>query len=129
MRSQQSPDAFSLVELVIALAILSIGLVGAMRVFPVGLRASERAEVDSRAAMAGQRAIESLKLLSWDELAIAETTSEDDDFTITTSITEMDLDDLVDTNRLKAIEVIVQSTRGGRTRELELVTYVRRDAS
>ena len=116
-------------ELVIALAILSIGLVGAMQVFPVGLRASERAEVNSRAAMAGQRTIELLKLLPWDELAIAVTTNEDDDFTITTSITELDLDHLVDTTRVKAIEVIVQSTRRGRTRELELVTHVRRDSS
>ena len=124
-----SPTGFSLVELVIALAILSIGLVGSMRVFPVGLRASERAEVNSRAAMTGQRTIELLKLLSWDELAIAVTTTEEDDFTITTSITELDLGDLVDTTRLKAIEVIVQSTRRGKTRELEFVTYVRRDSS
>ena len=50
--------AFSLVELVIAMAILGVGIVGAMRVFPIGLRASRRAEVRSRAVIVAQRTLE-----------------------------------------------------------------------
>ena len=57
------PTGFSLIELVIAMGILSVGLVGAMRVFPIGLRASQRSELSSRAAIAAQRTLESVKLL------------------------------------------------------------------
>ena len=121
--------AFSLVEIVIALAILSVGLVGAMRVFPLGLRASQRAEQNSRAVIAAQRAIESLKLKSWDELAEGETTLQEDGFDVTTRITPLSLDAIVDPARLKTIEVTVRSGSAGRPRELTVITYVRRDTS
>ena len=117
---------FSLVELVISMAILSIGLVGAMRVFPVGLRASQRAEVSSRAAILAQRTIEALKLNAWDELQEGETTSEEDDFEVTTRIAPPPaLAQLVDPTRLKVIEVTVRSVEGGRSRALTFITYLR----
>jgi prepilin-type N-terminal cleavage/methylation domain-containing protein len=50
---------FSLIEVLISMAILSIGIVGAIRVFPVGLRASQRAELAARATQAGERTRES----------------------------------------------------------------------
>ena len=121
------PRAFSLIELVIALAILSVGLVGAMRVFPLGLRASQRAEQSSRAVIAAQRAIETLKLKSWDELAEGRTSVQEDGFDVTTRITHLNLDALVDPTRLKAIEVAVRSAPPGPPRELTFVTYLRRE--
>ena len=122
--------AFSLIELVIAMAILSVGLVGAMRVFPLGLRASQRAEVNSRAAIAAQRAIESLKLKPWEELEEGETTAAEGGFDVTTRITRPVLKDLVDPTRLKTVEVHVRSVKAGAPpRELTFITYVRRDSS
>ena len=121
------PSAFSLVELVISMAILSVGLVGAMRVFPVGLRASQRSEVSSRAALIGQRTIESLKLKPWDALADGEATTTDEGVEVTTRISRPQVAGLVDPTRLKAIEVTVQAGEAGRTRELTFVTYVRRE--
>ena len=122
--------AFSLIELVIAMAILSVGLVGAMRVFPLGLRASQRAEVNSRAAIAAQRAIESLKLKPWEELEEGETTVAEGGFDVTTRITRPVLKDLVDPTRLKTVEVRVRSVKAGAPpRELTFITYVRRDSS
>jgi len=122
--------AFSLVELVIALAILSVGLVGAMRVFPVGLRASQRAEFSSRAAIAAQRTIESLKLQPWDSLAEGETTSELDAFDVATRISQpASMEPLVDPSRLKTVQVSVQGEEGGRVRTITFVTYLRRDSS
>lgn len=109
------------------MAILSVGLVGAMQVFPVGLRASQRAERHSRAAIVAQRIIESLKLEPWDALTEGETTSEEDGFDVTTRITEPAPELLVDPSRLKAIEVSVQFTQDGRQRTLTFMTYVRRD--
>ena len=121
------PRAFSLVEVVVALAILSVGLVGAMRVFPLGLRASQRAEQSNRGVIAAQRAIESLKLKSWDELVEGETTAQDDGFNLTTRIGRPNLDAIVDPTRLKVIEVTVRSVPTGRARELTFITYARRE--
>ena len=127
--SVKSAPAFSLVEVVIALAILSVGLVGAMRVFPLGLRASQRAEQSSQGVIAAQRAIESLKLKSWDELVEGETTAQDAGFDITTRIGRPNLDAIIDPTRLKVIEVTVRSApQAGRARELTFITYVRREA-
>ena len=121
--------AFSLIELIISIAILSIGLIGAMRVFPVGLRASARSEKSSRATITAQRVIESLKLQRWDELAEGETTAEEDGFDVMTRISQPKLEGLVDATRVKAVEVTVQWTQDGRPRQLSFLTYVRRPPS
>jgi len=109
------------------MAILAVGLVGAMRVFPVGLRASRRAEQSSRAVLAAQRALEALKLSAWDALVIGQTQVTEDGFTVTSQITQPDSQHLVDPTRIKAIEVIVQWEERGRVRELVFMTYLRRD--
>ena len=121
--------AFSLIELMISMAILSVGLIGAMRVFPMGLRASQRAELNSRAAIVAQRTIEMLKLKSWDDLALKETTEQDDGFSVTTRISQPVIDPLADAGRLKAIEVRVEMVQDGRSRQLVFLTYVRRETS
>ena len=121
--------AFSLVELLISMAILSVGLVGAMRVFPMGLRASLRAERHSRAALVAQRTIESLKLKPWEALAEGEATAEEDGFEVTTRISQPALPDLGDAGRLKAIEVRLRFVQDGRPRELTFLTYVRQEPS
>ena len=123
-------SAFSLIELVIAMGILSVGLVGAMRVFPIGLRASQRSELNSRAAIAAQRTLESVKLTAWSELAEGETAAQDGDLQLTTRVGRPDLaEPLVDPDRLKRIEVSVRSTQTPRSRTLTFVTYLRRDTS
>ncbi len=111
------------------MGILLVGVIGAMRVFPVGLRASHRAELHSRAAMVAQRTIESLKLKGWDELSEAGTTAQDDGFDVTTRVSKTSVEPLTDTERLKTVEVDVQIIQDGRPRTLTFVTYVRQDAS
>ena len=120
---------FSLVELVIALSILAVGLVGAMRVFPVGLRASQRTEMRSRAALVAQRTLESLKVASWASLDEGETRQEQPPFAIVTRIAQPRPEHLTDLAALKALEVTVEWTQEGRVRSLTFVTYVRRSAS
>ena len=120
---------FSLIELMISMAILSVGLIGAMRVFPMGLRASQRAELNSRAAIVAQRTIEMLKLKPWDELALKEATSQDDGFAVTTRIGQPVIEPLTDAGRLKTVEVSVELTQDGTPRQLVFLTYVRRDTS
>jgi len=124
IRNPQS--AFSLVEVVISIAILSVGLIGAIRVFPVGLRASQRAELLSRATLAAERTVESLKLRSWDELPLGESTSREEPFDLAVSIDQPTPEGVVDSSRLKRISVTVSWTQEGRPRSLSVVTYVRR---
>ena len=109
--------------MVISLAILSVGIVGAMRVFPVGLRASQRSELNSRATIAAQQTLESIKLKSCDQLAPQETKAKE--FLVSLAIHEPSLQHLADPNRLKAVDVTVQWSQDGRSRALTFVTYVR----
>ena len=120
---------FSLIEIIIAIGILSVGLLGAMRVFPLGLHASQRTELSSRATMLAQRTLEKLKLTSWSQLADGETATNEDPFEVVTQITAGPLEELVDPTRLKQIVVTVRWEEDHRPRTLAFVTYLRRDAS
>jgi hypothetical protein len=111
------------------MAILSVGLFAGIRVFPVGLGASKRAEMRSRATFAAQRTIESMKLTPWDDLGAGETTAEVDAFTVATRISQPTLEGLVDSTRLKAVEVSVAWTQDGRSRQITFVTYLRKPSS
>ena len=124
-----APNAFSLIELIISMAILSVGLFAGIRVFPVGLGASKRAELRSRAAFAAQRTIESLKLAPWDDLAEGETTTGTDGFGVTTRISQPALEGLVGVTQLKAVEVTVQWSQDSRSRTLTFLTYLRKPTS
>ena len=120
---------FSLIELVLSLAILSIGLVGAIRVFPVGLRASHRAELSSLATLAAERTLESLKLNAWEELVVGESTSRDDPFDIVVSVGQPVLSGLVDPTRVKRLIVTVGWVQEGRSRSLSMATYAHRPST
>lgn len=52
---------FSVIEVIVALTILGIGLVGMIQLFPVGLESSRRAENETRAAILAQEILEGLK--------------------------------------------------------------------
>ena len=119
----RADKGFSLVELVISMAILAVGLVGAMRVFPIGLRASQRAEVRSRVGIVAQRTLESLKLKPCSELEEGEATAEG--FAVTTRIVEPDLGPFVDPARLKAVEVMIGPAKDGGGAGVTFMTYFR----
>lgn len=115
---------FSLVEVVVSLAILSVGLLAAMRVFPMGLRASQRSERSSRAVMAAQRTIESLKLKPWSELVDGATSVTDGPYTITVRVAAPAVEELSDPSRLKAVDVVVAWEEDGRPRRATFVTHL-----
>ena len=115
--------AFSLIELTIALAILGVGLVGAIRVFPVGLQASRRSEMSSRAVMTAQQTLESIKLESCQALAETDTTA--GSFTVGLHLSTPQSTRLVDPTRLTAVEETVTWTQDGRSRAMTFITYLR----
>ena len=110
----------------IALSILGVGIVGAVRVFPVGLHASQRAEHMSRAAIVAERTIEQLKLSDWEQLVEGSATSAEAPFDVTVVIDEPDAEGLTDLSALKRISVTVSWTQEGRQKSLVVVTYVQR---
>jgi len=121
---------FTLIELLIAMSILSVGIVGAMQVFPVGLKASQRSKMKSRAALVAQRSIEFLKLKSWDDLVEGESSETIDEFEVTSRIRLLSFESFIDSSRMKAFEVEVGWTENDRARRLVFVTYaVRGEAS
>ena len=122
-------SGFSLVEVVIAIAILAVGLVGSMRVFPMGLRASRRAEELSRATLLAERTMAAAKLLSWDELSVGSSTTTEEDATATVTIDHPEVEDLMDPASLKRVSVSVRWSQEGRERTLGLVTYLRHPPS
>lgn len=117
---------FSLVELVIALSILGIGLIGAMRVFPVGLRASQRAELRSRAAFIAQQTLEPLKVADWNQLTEGETRKEIKPFVIVTAISPAQPEHVNSASVLKQVDVSVQWQQEGKPRTQSFATYLRR---
>ena len=120
-------SGFSLIELVISMGILTVGLLGAMRVFPLGLRASRRTEMNSRATILAQRTLEALKLEGWEELTIGERKATEDPFDVTTRLRTLQLDSVVDPERVREVVVTVRWDEDERPRSLSFMTYIRRD--
>ncbi len=86
---RRGPKAFTLVELVIALAVLIIGLVGIIAVIPLGQKSAKDAAIISRAAMVASEKISEIKAYGYsrvteDPLPFALSGTKDDiDWTIT----------------------------------------------
>lgn len=123
-RALEPRAAFTLLEIIIALAVMSIGLFGAIRVFPLGLRASVRAEQSSRATMLAQRAMEELKLAPWNQLHPGETVQDLEGFQLTTAIQTPAVNGLVNAAQLKTILITVRWQENQRPRSLAFTTYV-----
>ncbi len=61
VRAHRARRAFTVLEVIVALTILGIGMLGLIRLFPMGLEASTRAADNTRAAILAQQLMESLK--------------------------------------------------------------------
>lgn len=121
---------FSLLELIIAVAVLAIGLVGILQIFPVGLRASRRSGMITKAAFLAQNKIEEVKITGFD--AIQELppkiplSGSEGDFEWEIAIDEVDLEGLDSTDDIRQITVTVSWPERNRTRSKDFLTYVTR---
>ncbi len=126
--SDKSNKGFSLLELIIAIAVLAIGLVGVLQIFPIGLRASQTAGMLTKASFLAQNKIEDIKLAGFD--AIIELppkipmSGKDRDFEWTVKIDEASLEGIESGGDIRKVMVTITWPERNTTRSKEFITYV-----
>lgn len=119
---------FSLLELIIAIAVLAVGLVGVLQIFPVGLRASQAAGMITKASFLAQNKIEDVKLAGFD--AIAELppkipiAGKEGDFDWAIKIEDVSLEGVDSSYDMRKVTVTVSWTERNATRSKDFIIYV-----
>ena len=119
---------FSLLELIIAIAVLAVGLVGVLQIFPIGLMASQRAGIMTKAAFLAQNKIEDIKLAGFD--AITELppkiplSGKDGDFEWNIKIDDVNLEGIENSSEMRKVTVILTWPERNTTRSKDFITYV-----
>ncbi len=119
---------FSLLELIIAIAVLAVGLVGVLQIFPIGLRASQRAGMMTKASFLAQNKIEDVKLAGFD--AITELppkiplSGRDEDFEWAIEIDNILLEGVESSDDMRKVIITVTWPERNTTRSKEFITYV-----
>jgi prepilin-type N-terminal cleavage/methylation domain-containing protein len=121
---------FSLLELIIAIGVLAVGLVGILQIFPIGLRASQRAGMLTKAAFLAQNKIEEVKMSGFEAVTALppkiQLSGSDGDFEWVISIDKVNLEGLTDNNDVRKITVTISWIERSRTRSKDFITYVTR---
>ncbi len=123
-------NGFSLLELIIAIGVLAIGLVGVLQIFPIGLRASYRSGMTTKAAFLAQNKIEEIKTLGFEDIAELPPkiplSGSDGDFEWGIFIDKIGLDGLESAEDIRKIRVSVSWVERNRTRTKDFITYITR---
>ena len=124
----QRKNGFSLLELIIAIAVLAIGLVGILQIFPVGLRASYRSGMLTKAAFLAQNKVEEAKMAGFDALTELPPkiplSGTEGDFDWEISIDDVELDGLESSENMRKLTVVITWVERNRTRSKDFVTYI-----
>ncbi len=125
-----SKFGFTLVEVVIALVILSIGLLATMTMFPVGLRAGRRATALTESALLAGRVLEEVRLAGYDRM-IADPpavplSGEEGRYAYQVVLSEPTLDGVEPSAAVRRIDLTISWQEEGATRRETFVTYVSR---
>jgi len=122
---------FSLLELIIAIGVLAIGLVGVLQIFPVGLRASYRSGMITKAAFLAKNKTEGAKIAGFDALTELPPkiplSGTEGDFEWEIFIDEIELEGLESTDDIRKLTVTVNWIERNRKRSKDFITYVTRE--
>ena len=119
---------FSLLELIIAIGVLAIGLVGVLQIFPIGLRASYRSGMLTKAAFLAQNKMEEVKMSGFDAIIALPPkillSGTEGDFDWGIFIDEVGLDGVESSDDIRKVTVTVSWIERQRRRSKDFVTYV-----
>ena len=121
-------NAFTLLEIVIALAILAIGLIGILSLFPVGFEASRRASMLTEATIHAQQKMEEFKRAGYDYLDTTYPTpapSGYTDFTDNSGLAwQVTVAEIDPPGNLKSVTLDIQWREKGANKSETFVTYI-----
>lgn len=120
MQAVRGHKGFTLVEVLIAAAILAVGLLALVSAFPVGYVDVTTSGGQSKATAYAQQMLEQLKNQPFTPSAAAQTDTPEANYTRTWSITQEPGTNAP--NRLARIQVTVAYTGGGRPQTITLET-------
>ena len=119
---------FTLIEIIMAMAILAIGIIGVVRLLPVGLRASKTSETMSRAAFLAQKKIEQLKLAGFDDLTAPEPSvpleGEEEGYGWQAQISAVSLEGVNNPEDIRCLTLTVTWLEKANPRSQEFITYI-----
>lgn len=113
---------FTLIEIITALAIMVIGLLSILALFPVGFHASKRAADFTQVALFAQEKLEEIKMKGFDNAQ--DETASDTGNTEGIFSREVTVSSVSGYDNLKEVTVTVTWTERGQSREEELKTYI-----
>ncbi len=109
------------------MAIMAIGIIGVVRLLPVGLRASKSSEMFSRAAFLAQQKIEELKLAGL-AAVVSEPSipleGEEDGYSWAAAVSEVSLPGLSSHEDIRQVNLTVSWQEKGQPRLQQFVTYL-----
>lgn len=109
---------FTLIEIIIALAILAVGLVGILSLFPIGFDAARRSVNSTQAALYSREKLEQVKNAGFPSVGITTGTFADPLYKWSQNVTE------VTAGVLRKIDLTVKWQYGARSYQQVFTTYV-----
>lgn len=74
MKKLRQEKSFTLIEILVVIFVLSVGLLGILQAFPLGIRISKASQMATSAIQLSQAKIEEMIALTYDELAVGTVT-------------------------------------------------------
>ena len=121
---------FTLVEVVIALVILSVGLVATMTMFPVGLKAGRRSTAATEVAIVAGRVLEQVHVAGYNGMTAdppqVSLSGREGRYHYEMAVTEPSLEGIEPSAAVRRIDLTIDWQDEGTTQRETFVTYVAR---
>jgi hypothetical protein len=139
MKQKKGDRGFSLIEIVIAISVLFVGIIGIFSLFPASYRMADLSKITTRMTIVGQSKIDELTALGFANLPEGTTTMADADLqplisepaararflTSTITITSIGANPLNNASVLKRIEVNIRyQMKAGKFKQELFTTYI-----
>jgi len=119
---------FTLIEIIMAMAILAIGIIGVVRLLPVGMRASKSSELMSKAAFLAQDKMEELKLAGFaaltEPIPAVPLAGEEGDYSWVAALEDLSLEGLRSCEDIRQLILTVSWQEKNKTHSQQFITYI-----